>query len=212
MSNDPFTQIINQVLQGLVSQLNREIKPAITGAGYDPYQNVASGSTSIGIGSASYSVTDLTGISSLQIQDMVVSNLNASGTNLSGTLNFHAQLTSSLSAQASGSVRVLFVHPGISGNIRIDNPTIAGSAQFQASTSGGKLCLNSISGMSANFNYGNASIWINDLGPLNYLLQPVENLILDAAKGAIRSLISSQVNDIVSQQLNKLLPQCVSFP
>ncbi|WCM89086.1 hypothetical protein [Acidovorax sp. NCPPB 3576] len=212
MSSDPFTQILNEILQGLVTQLNGEIGSAIRGAGYDPYPNVASGSASIGVGTASYSISNLTGISSLQIQDMVVGNVTASGANLSGTVNFHAVLNSSLSAQASGSVKVLFFDPGISGNVRIDNPSISGTAQFQAGTSGGKLCLNQLSGMNASFNYGNASVWIDGLGPLNYLLQPVENLILDAAKGAISGLISSQINSIVGQELNQALPQCVPFP
>ncbi|GEM_PF-4827340 len=212
MSTDPVTQILNEVLQGLVTQLNGEIHAAIVGAGYDPYRDVASGSTSIGIGTASYSVSNLTGISSLQLQDMVVGNVSASGANLVGTVSFHAQLTSSLMAQVAGEVSVLFAHPGISGSLRIDSPTIAGTAQFQASTSGGKLCLNTLSGLSTDFNYGNAAIWINDLGPLNYLLQPVENLILDAAKGAIRSLISSQIGGIVGRELSQQLPQCVPFP
>ena len=152
---------------------------------------------------------NLTGLASLRLQDMVVGNVSGSGSNLSGTLSFHAALGSSLAAQARGSVSILFVDPSISGNLRIDGATIAGNAQFHASTAGGKLCLDAVSSMDADFNYGNAAIWINDLGPLNYLLQPVENLILDAAKGAIRALISSQINDIVSEQLNKLLPQCM---
>ncbi len=209
MSNDPITQILNEVLQGLVTQLNGEIPGAISGAGYDPYRNVASGSASIGVGTASYAVENLTGLSSLRLQDMVVSNVSGSGSSLSGNLSFHAALGSSLSAQARGSVSILFVDPSISGNLRIDGATIAGNAQFHASTAGGKLCLDAISAMDADFNYSNAAIWINDLGPLNYLLQPVENLILDAAKGAIRNLISSQINDIVSEQLNKLLPRCM---
>lgn len=212
MSNDPFTEIINQLLQGLVGQLNGEIGPAIRGAGYDPYQNVASGSASIGVGTAHYSVTDLTGVASVQLQDMVVSNLTPSGTTITGQLNFHAVLTSSLAANAGGDLHVLFVDPGISGNLRIDSPNVAGSAAFQASVNGGQLCLNTVSGMSAHFNYGNASIWINGLGPLNYLLNPLENLILDAAKGAISDLISSQINSIVGDQVGKLLPQCVAFP
>ncbi|GKT25363.1 hypothetical protein [Acidovorax sp. SUPP3334] len=212
MSSDPFTDIINEILQGLVTQLNGEIGPAIQGAGYDPYPKVAFGSASIGVGTASYSVTNLTGISSLQIQDMVVGNITASGANLSGTVNFHAVLNSSLSAQAGGDLHVLFIDPGISGSLRIDSPSISGTAQFQAGTTGGKLCLNQLSGMNANFNYGNASVWIDGLGPLNDLLQPVENLILDAAKGAISGLISSQINSIVSEELNRAMPQCVSFP
>ncbi|MGW8393834.1 hypothetical protein [Pseudoduganella sp. HUAS MS19] len=211
MSNDPFTEIINQLLQGLLSQLNSEIGGAIRGAGYDPYQNVASGSSSIGVGSANYAVNNLTGISSVQLQDMVVSNLTPSGTNLSGQLNFHAVLNSSLAAQASGSVKILFVEPGISGNLRIDGGAIAGTAGFQAAVNGASLCVNSVANMNAQFSYGSANIWIDDLGPLNYLLGPIENLILDAAKGAISDLISAQINDIVSEQVGKLLPQCVNL-
>lgn len=212
MASDPFTEILNQLLQGLIGQLNGEIGRAIQGAGYDPYQNVASGSSSIGVGTASYYVSNLTGVSSVQVQDMVVSNLTPDGTSLSGQLSFHAVLNSSLSANVGGDVKVLFLDPGISGNLRIDGPSIAGNAAFQAGTSNGKLCLNSISGMNASFMYSNASIWIDGLGPLNYLLQPLENLILDAAKGAISGLISSQINSIVSQQVGSLLPQCVAFP
>ena len=212
MSDDPFADIINQLLQGLVTQLNGEIGSAIRGAGYDPYQNVTSGSASIGVGTAHYSVTDLTGVASVQIQDMVVSNLTPSGDNLSGQLNFHAVLNSSLNANAEGDLHVVFLDPSISGSLRIDGPSIAGTAQFQASVANGKLCLNTVSNLNAQFNYSNASISINGLGPLNYLLGPIENLILDAAKGAISGLISSQVNSILSDQVGALLPQCVPFP
>ncbi|TDR81929.1 hypothetical protein DFP86_10239 [Paludibacterium purpuratum] len=211
MSDNPFNQIINEILQGVVQQLNPEIGAAIRNSGFDPLQNVASGSASIGIGSASYSITHLTGVSSIQIQDLVASNITTSGSNLSAPLNFHAVLNSSLNANVSGGLHILFADPSISGSVRIDNPSVSGSAQVSGSISNGSLCLNSISGMNANFNYGNASIWINDLGPLNYLLQPVESLILDATKGAIRNLISSQINSIVSDQLNKLLPKCTSL-
>lgn len=204
--SDGITQLINQILQGVVTQLNGEIGAAICNAGYDPYQNVASGSANVGVGKASYSVTHLTGMSSVQFQDLVASNITGSST-LTGQVNFHAVLNSSLNAKVSGDVKVLFVDPGISGSLRIDGPTISGSAQFTATMSD-QLCLTNISNLNADFNYSNASIWIDGLGPLNYLLQPVESLILDVAKGAIRNLISSQINSIVSQQINRLLPQC----
>ena len=181
MSNDPITQILNEVLQGLVTQLNGEIPGAISGAGYDPYRNVASGSASIGVGTASYAVENLTGLASLRLQDMVVGNVSGSGSNLSGTLSFHAALGSSLAAQARGSVSILFVDPSISGSLRIDGATIAGNAQFHASTAGGKLCLDAVSSMDADFNYGNAAIWINDLGPLTvsytHLTLPTKRIV-----------------------------------
>ncbi len=209
MSNDPFIEIINQLLQGLVSQLNGQLGAAIRGG--DPLQNVASGSASIGIGTAHYAVSHLTGVSSVQLQDMVVSKLTPSATSITGELNFHAVLTSALAANAGGDLRVLFANPGISGSLRIDNPTVAGSAAFEASVNGDQLCLNSVSGMSAHFSYGSASIWINGLGPLNHLLAPLENLILDAAKGAIGDLISSQINSLVGAQISSLLPHRVTI-
>lgn len=211
MQSDPFATLINQILQGLTQQLNGEIGPAIRSAGYDPYNNVASGSASIGIGSASYSVSDLTGVSSLQITDLVATNITASGTNISGQVNFQAVLNSPLGTTVGGSVEVWPIDIGVSGNIRITGCSISGSAQLIASISNNQLCLNSIGNLSVSFNYNDASIWINDLGVLNYLLSPLESLILDAAKGAIRNLISSQIDSIVAQQIGQRLPQCASL-
>lgn len=211
MSNDPFIEIINQLLQGLVSQLNGQLGAAIRAGGFDPCANVASGSASVGIGTAHYAVSHLTGVSSVQLQDMVVSKLTPSATTITGELNFHAVLTSALAANAGGNLRVLFADPGISGSLRIDNPNVAGSAAFEASVNGGQLCLTSVTDMRAHFSYGNASIWINGLGPLNHLLAPVENQILDAAKGAISDLISSQINSLVGAQISRLLPHRVTI-
>lgn len=208
MSNDGITQTINQILQGLMTQLNGEIGSAICHAGYDPYQNLASGSGNVGAGKATYYVTDLTGMSSVQFNDMVASNITGSST-LTGQLNFDAVLNSSLNARVGGDVKLYFADPGISGRIRIDGPSISGSAQFTASMSD-KLCLNKITNLNADFNYTKANIWIDNLGPLEYLMEPVKSLILDAAKNAIRVLTSSQISSIVSQQINRLLPQCSS--
>ncbi|CAJ0808738.1 hypothetical protein LMG19083_04763 [Ralstonia psammae] len=210
MSENPFTQVINEILQGLVVQLNGEIGPAIKEAGFDPYQNVASGSKGIGVGTAHYSVNDLTGVSSVRFQDMVASNLTPSGNNLIGQLNFHAVLTDSLSATVSGDLHVAFLDPGISGNLRIDGGILSGSANVQVSLTNDKLCISSISDLNTQFSYAGANIWINNLGVLNYLLSPLENLVLDVAKGAIERLISSQINSVVGDQLTTLLPFCAS--
>lgn len=208
MSGSPYTEIINEILGGLLVHLNSEIGPDIRDAGFDPYQKLASGSQGIGMGTANYSVTDLTGVSSVRFMDMVASNVTPSGNNLNGQLNFHAVLNSSLAATVSGDLRVLFVDPGISGNLRIDGCTLAGSGNVQGALSDNKLCVNSITGLSTQFGYASANIWINDLGPVNDLLGPLENLVLDAAKVAIECLISSQINSLVSVQVNKLLPLC----
>lgn len=211
MSENPFNQIINEILQGLLVQLNGEIGPAIREAGFDPYQNVASGSKGIGVGTAHYSVNDLTGVSSVRFQDMVASNLTSAGNNLNGQLNFHAVLTNSLAATVSGDLQVAFFDPGLSGNLRIDGGILSGSANVQLSLTNDKLCVTSITNLSTQFGYAGANIWINNLGVLNYLLSPLENLVLDVAKGSIERLISSEVNSVVSDQINKLLPFCASL-
>lgn len=210
MSENPFTQIINEMLQGMIVQLNGEIGPTIREAGFDPYQNVASGSKGIGVGTAHYSVNDLTGVSSVRFQDMVASNLTPSGNNLNGQLNFHAVLTDSLSATVSGDLHVAFLDPGISGNLRIDGGILSGSANVQVSLTNDKLCVSTISDLNTQFGYAGANIWINNLGVLNYLLSPLENLVLDVAKGAIERLISSQINSVVGDQVTRLLPFCAS--
>ncbi|MEI8633318.1 hypothetical protein P4S72_17200 [Vibrio sp. PP-XX7] len=210
-STDPFTKIINQILEGVVKTFNSEIGPAIHDAGYDPYKNVSSGSSSIGVGSVSYSITDLAGLSSFEIEDLVTSEIESRGSSLVGKLAYHAKLNESLSTKVGGKLKILFAHPGISGSIRISDATVSGSASVIATVEGSKVCITDISNLSADFNYGSANIWINDLGPLNYLLKPLESLILDVAKSSIRSLVSGEVESIVSSQLKDQLPQCASL-
>ncbi len=210
MSN-PYTEILNQVLKALIPKLNGELGSEIKKGGLDPYPHVASGSESFGIGKASYSVTNLTGLSSLEFVDIVVNNVSGSNNSLSGDLAYHVQLKSNLSTNISGQVAILFAEPSISGSITISGATISGEGTFSSSTDGTKICLNTINVTSSNFNYADANAEINGAGIINDIIKPLENLILDAVKGDIRSLISGAIKSIFNQQANGLLPQCTNL-
>lgn len=210
MSN-PYTEILNQILSALLPKINDAIGGAIKEKGLDPYKHVASGSKSFGIGKASYSVTNLTGLSSIEIKAIKASNVSGSGANLSGDMAMFVKMTSNLGAKISGDVKILFADPGISGSLKVKGATVSGEGGFSASVDGTKVCLNKINITTADFNYTNASASIDGAGIINDILKPLENLILDAVKGDIRNLVSGEVKSVLNEQVDGFLPQCTNL-
>lgn len=207
MSN-PYEQLLNQILEAMLPKINGAIGGEIRNKHLDPLKNVASGSKGFGIGTAHYAVHNLSGLSSLDIKELHISNVTGEPENLSGNVAINVALNSSLSAAVSGDVKILFADPGISGKISISGASVAGGGSFGASVEGEKICLNKINLTSTNFNYSSANISLDLPGIIDSILKPLENLILDAVKGDIRSLVSSQIKGILNDQIGNILPQC----
>lgn len=209
--SDIYTNLLNQILNALKPQLNNSIGNAIREKGLDPYAKVASGSYDFDIGTAYYSVTNLTGLASTIIQSLQVSSVSGSGSNLTGVINFCSDIRSLLETQVGGSVHVLFTHPSITGNVTFEEATASGNADFSTTIHNNQICLNSINVISVDFNYLNPNIDIDGSSIIKPILNALGNLILDAVKGNIRTLISGEVKDVLNQQINALLPQCYNL-
>lgn len=211
MSN-PYSEILNQILKDLISKLNPQLASVIKNSGLDPYSNVDSGSLDLAIGTASYSVTNLTGLSSLQFGGIAVNSLSDGGSNLSGDITYNVQLNSNLSADISGDVQITFIDPSISGSITISGATVSGHATFSASIdASSKICLNTVNITSSNFNYSDASVNIDGAGIINDILKPLEDFILNEVKGKISSLISDAIKSILNKKIADFLPQCTNL-
>jgi len=208
--SNPYTTIINEIIKALLPSINARIGEDLRGAGFDPLKNVASGSQGFGIGTAHYSVTNLTGFSSVQIKDLLASNITGDKT-LTGDLAVHIEVERSLHADIEGDVQILFADPSIYGNITIDGASIAAKGTFKASVDGEKLCINKVTLTSSDFTYVSGDANVDGPSILNDILKPLENLIMDAVKGDIRSLASSRIQAIFNDQINQYLPVCQSM-
>jgi hypothetical protein len=211
--SDPYSKLLNEIIKAMLPEANSYIDSAIRSGGFDPLQKVISDSKSFGIGKASYSVTDLTGLSSLEIQSMEVSNVTGNPPNLSGDATIHLVLNSDLAANIEGDVKIKFppADPGISGSITVNGCTVSGDGIFKATVDSSQICLTQVNVTSADFNYSSADAKINGPKIINVIIKPLENLILDAVKGDIRSLVSGQLKSIVNSEISNLLPLCQSL-
>lgn len=220
-----FQDLLNALISANLPTINSAIPPAIVSRGLDPMQNVTSGSDTIGSinlgictaeAVASYVLQHLTGLSSFQINSLVVTSANAdpSGTSVTGTIQLNAVLTSNISIEVGGNFKAgcLYVTPsvGISGTATVSGVSISASGDFRASI-GSQLCLTAIDVTNPALNYGNASISIDGLGILNELLSPLEDFILGLVKGPIIGLIQSAVTPPINSAIAGALPLCTNL-
>lgn len=220
-----FQDLLNALLRANLSSINNATRSAITARGLDPMQNVTSGSETIGSinlgictaeAIASYVLENLTGLSSFNINSLVVTSATANpdGTSVSGAIQLNAVLTSNLNIQVGGNFKAGcgYVEPsvGISGNVTVSGVSISATGDFKASL-GTQLCLTTIDVMNPNLNYNNLGINIDGLGILNELLGPLENFILGLVKGQIIGLIQNAITPPINNAIGGILPQCTNL-
>jgi hypothetical protein len=220
MSNNQFQDLLNALIRSKLPEINTALIGAIRSGGLDPMANVTSGSQTIGsIGIwpfridavASYSLRQLTGLSTLFINSLVITSANATadGSALRGTVSLQANLNSDLRMQVGGEFKA-GVAVGIGGNVTMSAASINATGNFEA-TIGNQLCLTRISVSDPGLNYRNVQVNIDGLGFLNSLLRPLENFILGQVKGPIINLIAGAVTPAVNNALKGVFPQCTSL-
>ncbi len=205
------TTILNTILtDSVIPDLNKNLPTAIRNDNLDPLANVTSATTGGRFASATASVRNLTGLSSITIVTLAVSSVHSSGSaDLTGTVSMAAHFNSPLAATLSASAQAIGITVGpLSGTVSFSQATVEATGSFQADL-GTKICLGSLDLSSVSVDYDDPSINIPDLGVLNYLLKPLESAILDALKTKITSLLSTEVDTILSEQLHALLPKCL---
>lgn len=221
---DPVLSILNTVIKNNLSAINSAITNGIRQEGLDPMARVASGtadagSVDLGIGhagaSAHYELTNMRGLSSLSIKTLQITNGGADPNDasvLNGTLMLNASLGSNLTIHAGGSVEAHlgFIKPevGISGTATVQGAVATATGSFSATLNGGQICLSRARLNQLAINYTNASIDIDGLGVFNVLLNPIESIILDAAKNAIRGAVAQALTPVINEKVNSVLPIC----
>lgn len=220
-----FQDLLNALIKAKLPEINNAIPNAIRNQGLDPMINVTSGSNTIGSinlgictaeAVASYNLQNLTGLSSLRINALTITNAitTPDGNSVHGTVALNAVLTSNLSIHLGGSFKAGcgFIKPsvGLGGTVTVSNVSINASGDFNAAV-GAQLCLNNIDIMNPGLDYGNINIDIDGLGIFNSLLHPLEGFILGLVKGPIVNLIESSVTPPVNNAISGILPQCTSL-
>lgn len=220
-----FQDLLNALISANLSNINNAATSAILSRGLDPMQNVTSGSQVIGSinlgictadAVASYVLQNLTGLSSLHINSLVVTSANASpdGSTVSGAIQLDAVLSANLGIQVGGNFKAgcLYYTPsvGLNGSVTVSGVSVSATGDFNA-TVGTQLCLTAMDVMNPNLNYGNVSINIDGLGILNELLGPLEDFILGLVKGQIISLVESSVTPPINSAISGALPLCTNL-
>ena len=209
---DPMTRLLNDIVKKLLPKLNQEISSQIRSAGLDPYPHVASGREGGSAASASYAVGDLRGLSSLEITKLVVQDpVHASGESLAGSVEMAARLNSDLTARVQGKAKALFINVGVSGKAKASGVAIASTGDVQASTKDGKICLDDLDLAGLRVGWKGMDVHIDNLGPLNALLDPLTHAILTAVKSSLENVIAGAVQSAVNKELDKLMPQCTTL-
>ncbi|WP_103068634.1 hypothetical protein [Aquimarina sediminis] len=220
-----FQDLLNALIKSKLSDINSAVTSAIKSRGLDPMIHVASGSDKIGSidlgictaeAVASYALQNLTGLSSLHINSLVITSATTSedGKTLHGAVKLEAVVTSNLGIHVGGKFKAGcgFLKPsvGIGGNVTISKVSINATGDFDA-TVGEKLCLTEIDVKNPGLNYGNINVDIDGLGIFNSLLHPLENFILGLVKGSVINTIEGAVTPAINNALDGVLPQCTSL-
>ena len=225
MSNNQFQALLNALIRAKLPALNTALVTAIQYKRLDPMINVTSGSQTIGSidlglctaeAVASYVLQNLTGLSTLRINSLVITSATTTpdGSAMHGNVQLNANIVSNLGIEVGGSFRAGcgFIKPsvGIGGKVTISSVTVNATGDFDA-TIGEQICLTHISIRNPGLNYNNINVNIDGLGIFNGLLHPLENFILGQVKGPIISLIEGAVTPAVNSALNGIFPQCTSL-
>lgn len=217
--------VINALLDALIPELNKALPPAIVAAGLDPWPTVVSGSDTLGkinLGickasvKASYSIKDMTGLSSIEILAASVdgSSVTLPDGSASGTMNMNGRLNKSLTAKVSGTLKAgcggLNEHVTISGSVSAKGVTAKVKGTYGATVGVPQSCLTSAHVDALTLDYSDLTIKIDGLGIFNDFLKPLEDAVLSLFKSQINSTIAAAVKPILNDLIEDELPFCIA--
>ena len=225
MSN--ITEIINELIQKVLPEVNKQLPEEIRKDGYDPIPNLVSGSKTLGsinlgichakVG-VSYKVGDMCGLSSILIEKFTVESVSGDLKSFSANMDVAIEFRSDLSVRAGGGVKAGcgFIHKtvGLSGKGEVNGLSAKGSAVLHGgfNIESGEAVLQEIDFTNLKLHYSGASVSIDGLGIFNEFLKPIENLITGLLESLIVGKISDIVKDEVNHEFHNLLPITVKIP
>lgn len=220
-----YQNLLNAIIKAKLPDINAAIGAAIKSQGLDPMIHVASGSHNIGsidlgictaTASASYSLQNLTGLSSLVINSLEITSATTGedGKTVHGSVALSASMSSNLGINVGGKFTagcgLVKNSVRISGRVTVSTVTVAATGDFDA-TVGSDICLTEIHISNPGLNYGNIIVDIDGLGIFNSLLHPLENFILGIVKGQLVGAIQGALTPPLNSAINGQLPQCNSL-
>lgn len=206
-----FVSLLNQLIPQLLPNLNKDLPTAIKNANLDPWETVYSHTDTLEGVEVTYSITDMTGLSSTNITTITILTAETSLPTITGTMTVDANLSENLSAPFSGKIsgKVGPFHKDveISGEITATGLTATTKGvNYTATFSEGTLTVTEMTLNSLSFSYDNLTVTVNDLGSFNWVLDPLIALITTTFEGLITDEISSAVQPVLNSEIAGQLP------
>ncbi|HUB90024.1 MAG TPA: hypothetical protein VMA74_09895 [Dyella sp.] len=218
-TRNELLNIVNGLLKDLLPIANPVIDGEIKDRHLDPWQNVASGTVSpgsidLGICDATvyanYSVGNFTGLSSMSIDSLVVTNLVEQKGVLVGNLTMAASLGKSFSGSVSGGVgaKCGFIHPSVSlgGTINVSSPGATALGTITVTENNGTLSITAITLANLSAHTGAITVSIHGLGIFDFLIDPIADGIVNLFKPQLLSLLAGQLTPLLNREIASVLP------
>lgn len=219
--SDVIVDIINGLLKALLPALNPLIDGEIRSKGLDPWANVTDGKVQLGKVDfgvchakvhADYSVTNMSGVSSLSIDSLVVEGLQANGGELDGALAMTASFGETLSGDVDVKIdgkcghihNVVKVH----GKIYLKSLAVSAEGTISAGVDEGKICVTNITLNAVQASVGSIVVDVHGLGVFDSLLDTLTHELIKAIKPQIVSLINDMLAPVLNSQIQGQLPLC----
>lgn len=218
---DVIVDIINELLKALLPALNPLIDSEIRSKGLDPWANVTSGKVQLGKMDfhvckanvhADYAVTNMTGVSSLSIDGLVVEGLQGNGGMLEGALamtaSFGENLSGDVGVKVDGKCGHIHNVEKVHGRIHIKSLSVSAKGEIAAGVDEGKICVTNITLDSVQASVGSIVVDVRGLGVFDSLLNILTRELIKAIKPQIVSLINSTLTPVLNSQIKGQLPLC----
>ena len=206
-----FVSLLNQLIPQLLPNLNKDLPTAIKNANLDPCPTVYSYTDTLEGVEVTYSITDMTGLSSTSITTITILTAETSLPTITGTMTVDANLSENLTAPFSGKISAK-IGPfpedvEISGEITATGLTATTKgADYTATFSEGTLTVTEMTLNSLSLGYTKLMVTVNGLGRFNWLSDPLIALITTTFEGLITGEISSRVQPVLNSEIASQLP------
>lgn len=214
-------KLLNQMIAKNLPAINNKLDGEIKAKGLDPMEHVMAGSANLGtihIGvtasvTADYLVSDLTGLSSVAIDSLVISpptgsvDTTTQGTNLRENFTLKAHLANDLQADFTAKVmaKAGFIKESqnVAGKVAFKGVKVQAGGTMEASVSGGtKICLEQVFIESLTVNISSDHITFSELG----IFSPFQSIITNKLQG----LINTKVKDLSGQATRAALNTAIA--
>jgi hypothetical protein len=218
-----ITDIANALIDALLPRLNQALPGAIQDAGLDPWPTVAEAKTTLGkvpLGLCSaqaiakYAVTDLKGLSSLEILSATAESVKLERfTHLEGSLTLEVRLEQDLTTKARGSIRAKCGLVGkskrIKGTGRVVGVSGTAYGTFKATTGMTEQCLTEVNITRIDLDYDDIKVWIDHIGIFNLYLSVLVAAFSALLGSAIKVTAAAALVRVLNPLLASEVPMCI---